>query len=766
MADPIRVDFQVGGIKDVLEAFKSATKAAKEFEKLVNKGFKTPRALPAGGQAAGSQGGGRANDPEAKRAREYEAYQKKLMRERERARERDLRAEDRNVRSATLAFLRGWDQAIKERTRKHEAEERKRQRATEQTEKAALRAAEQTTRRREQMARTITSTVGNSTSNAISRVAGTAGMVTGLLGGFTVADSVQKGLEARGAAVDLANQSGRKVSSNDILQKSSTIATTYGMDTTDVIKGLDAFVAKSGDVVGGLKGLGNLTELSVATGADIKELSQTAGIIHMATGDIGETMKRMRVLAGAGREGSVDMRELSQYAGRISAGANQFVSKGAAFAQLSAIVQQAAATGGATAAPEATEAVTRLATDVFEKQEAFAAYGIKTKDASGKYLVDPMQLIKQSIVKTGGDSSKLLELFGKMSYRAVAGFQDVYNRAGGGKKGEAAIDEAFKKFMDAELSAATVKQDAAERMNVADKQFNQVLNELREQVAAQVIPALVEMAPKVKELIPAFVELLRTVVDLFKWVADNPFTGLGGIVAAQVTSDLASAAIGQVVARGIAAMIAGSAGAGAGGAAGAAGIGARIAAAGSAVAVPAAIAGVGIAAAFAGLGGYMYSRGNSAKENMAADLADEGKRTEARRDVELLRKKLEWQNAPGAVDVLTGKPVTDQDRQATRTALEQRAKQFGDMIEQTEARKRASGGLIERLTMGAIGESGTYNAKQKAENAAYDSTLKDLNGTLTDLKAYLQKSEPASSVPPMLRPETTVSMSTPLRQPQ
>lgn len=774
MANPIRVDFQVGGIKDVLEAFNSVTQAAKRYEREQNK-LSNTRNRAAKEDAATTQAQERTKTSatergERQRSRERESALKYVANLRNRYFEQQQRQEEKAARESERTHQRSLDYVANLRRRYFEQQQREEERAEQkrlrtiersnrQAESLARASAERTEANRRRIAGSVASTVTSSVGSGVTRLMGAASMVTGIMGGFTLADSAQRGLDTRGAAADLANQSGRKVAASDILANASRVGTQFGADTMSVIGGLDAFVAKSGDVQAGMQGLAQLVELATATGADLRELSQTAGIIHMGTGNMAETMRQMRVLAGAGREGSVDMRELSQYAGRISSGANQFVSKGAAFSQLSAVVQQAAATGGATAAPEATEAVTRLSTDVIEHRARFDSLGIKTVDKSGKYLLDPKEIIKESIIKTKGDSSLLLELFGKQSIRAVAGFQDIYNRAGGGQAGEEAMEAAFRKFEKAELSEVTVRQDAASRMQEADKQFAAVMNELREKVAAELIPVLIQLAPQIRELIPAFVDLVKAGVDFATWLKDNPLKGIGAIMAAQVTADLAAAGLGQVITSGLTAVFARL-----GGSVATAGAGVAAAGAGATAGAAALTAGVVLSAGMAAGGYYLSQASDDQVTRMKEAQADASELSALKKDTAGLFGRLQDTKNTVSDPILNHMQTGEIQAQ-----IDAKLKRVQELTQRATARKEKSENYVEKTMLGAIGQGDVYKSKVASENRLNDPLLAELNATMkkfVDGLSQLNGNQSGGSPPSMLRPETTVSLSSPARASQ
>lgn len=412
---------------------------------------------------------------------------------------------------------------------------------------------------RNRFARTVGTTVGGTVSRLGNAAVGLAGTALTLGGGFTIADAVRTEARDRGRAADLALASGGGKSAKELKERASAVGIQFGMSTENVLEGLDQFVAKSGDVKAGFDALSDLVELATATGADLGELSRTAGIVQVSTGDSKATMGVMREMAGMGRAGSVDMRELAEYASRITSGATKFSDKRSAMTALGAIVQQSAATGGSTGAAEATEAITSLGADIYKNEKDFSAIGMKVRDKSGKFLKDPMEIIKESIVRTGGDEKKLQGLFGLRSIRAVSGYADVFKRAsedakahgataaGARTAGLEAMDAAFKKFAKAALDEEQVKKEAAARAAEADKQYESALTALREAVGTQLVPELTKLIPVVKELIPQIANMTRKGIEFVKWLTDNPVKGIGAIVLGAIAKDLAVAGIGAGV---------------------------------------------------------------------------------------------------------------------------------------------------------------------------------------------------------------------------
>ncbi len=567
MAAPVVVQFRADGVKAIQEAFKTVQKAALDAERAqIRSAANADRAQERS-----------ARDAERRQESRLRELQRKLSQE-EKATEKAEKAKLRAVETATKQSLRDAAKAEDAKTAAFEKAEKRRLqlqinsarmagKEMDRIARAQADAAEKTMAQRKRVTGGLAGSIMSSAGGALRTMAGVAGGITALGGGFSVVDSIQTASRNSGKAVDLANQSGGKVSRDQILSKASEAGTKFGQATESVIEGLDNFVAKSGNVDAGFKLIDRMLELATATGGDLKEMMRTAGIVQMSTNNADDTMDVMRTFAGQGRAGSVDMRELQQYGGRITSAAGMYADKKHAYTALGAIAQQAAATGGATDAAEATNAVVRFGEDAFKHEDRLKGLGVNIRDAKDKNkLRAPEEILKDVLEKTGGDPGKIHEIFGQMSDKAARGYANTWNDTkGGAKEKRAAVDKLFADFSSATLTEEQIRIDSAKRLQESDKQLEMALNELRDAVGKQLLPEFVKLIPKIQQLIPAFVTLLQKSVEFAEWFAANPLKGIGVVVMAAIVKDLAAAGIGSVVKSAIQSILLGAANGAAGG---------------------------------------------------------------------------------------------------------------------------------------------------------------------------------------------------------
>lgn len=418
----------------------------------------------------------------------------------------------------------------------------------------------------------------------------TAGLITQLGGGFSIADAVQGGIRNKGLAADIAasgvnpaskfEENHKRLSSKEVMGTAQAAATQYGLDTGDALKGLQNFVGVAGDMKTARETLGPLAELSRATGSSLDDMAAAAGNVAAVlpdTANKGErVMEVMRGIAGQGKMGAVEIRDLSTQMAKLVAASGKFEGDNVEnILKLGAMAQAARGGGGAWSAASATTAVNSF-TATFGKgarRDAFAAKGVKIDGADNK-IRDPVEIIADSIAATGGNIKQMNDLFGSvMGDRAVSKFVQGYGESTKGITDPAKRAEVGKKAVKAQFddymkSAPMSKEDVAKaarlRMQEEDAKIAVTMANFEKAVANQLIPKLIELLPTIEKLVPLFVDLaaqaLPSFIDLFKTIAgfaesnkgiiaDIAAHPLGAIMALEVTKSVVSANIGNVIAK-------------------------------------------------------------------------------------------------------------------------------------------------------------------------------------------------------------------------
>ncbi|MFO0675291.1 MAG: hypothetical protein U0169_02075 [Polyangiaceae bacterium] len=726
----IKVNFQAHGVSRVMEAFASIEKRAVQFQ---TKAIRAQQLLTSAVQReAGKQEKAVATSAD----REARAFEK------ESARMRKLAEKSANARTkAADKATKEVEKAAQRETRAFERESarlgRIAQRSADKRIQEATRAAKAEAEARKQFASGVSGKVVGATGRAVGTAANMAGGILALGGGFTFADATKTMMKNRGKAADIAIQSGGTIKKDELLNRASTTATAYGTSTENALNAVDRFYAKSGDAKMASGIMGDVLALATATGGDAGEIGEVGGQIAKADSNL--TQKQvgdvMRGWAGQGRAGSVDMRELAQYGSRLAASAGLFSGdKASNMVSLGAVAQVATA-GGASSAAEATEAAAQLGSDVWKHKDAFSQVGA-FKD--GK-LVDPETLIKNAVFKTQGNRGKLQDMFGERSIKAVQGAANTYTDAYGAAKkgganekdaraaGEKAVNEAFDVFKKAALTDEQVKKDAAERLAEADKKLEGAMNDLKDKVGKELLPVVTTLVNELSRAVPDIVRFAKVMAELVAWVAKNPFSGLGALVAGLVTKDLLSAAIGAKVQEAITRLIAGGGGGGVPGAVpGAAGGGTAAGGAGGgllASGVAGAAAGVALAAGTLYTGVNAASEGTKVGQGRVAGLYDQGATTLRR----LKSGTIDVGAAKRAADLMALEVESAKENTSGARTLEAGAASMGTLVSK-DARQTVGRYNENSVVAGAASDiMEMVNAIRKA-TAAAEGAAKGLNG--------------------------------------
>jgi hypothetical protein len=618
--------FQVGGIKNVQDAFRtidqslariengarvsyenqtrsaklSASAQEKEAAKISSHGLKEAAKL----SAARIKEDARAHAAiirEGERAAKLgERLQAKGAKEVERAEREKLRAVERSSKAIEREFskVERWGAQ----------EKRKELREFENVEKSKTRAAESASKARQRFGATVYGKSAAGVSKAVGTAGALAGSVLAVGGGFGVVDALSKESKNRSTAIDISNSGQRDgqaiTDPKEILEAAKATTIKYGFeDTGAALEGLQAFVGKSGDLKLALETMDKLAELSQATGSNLREVSQAAGVLAATDKSLdgGGIVELMRVVAGHGKDGTVELRDLAQYMTRLASSAGQYensVQRKSGESQadydsrgrrknvgvLSAMAQMSLS-GGATDAAEMTEAAKAFGHDVSSRRTRERLHGLGVETVKNGKIRSPEEIIVETLRKSKGDVGIINSTFNEQSAKAINGAATTYRNAEGVKagSGEAAVRAEFDNYARLALSAEETKRASDAKVADGEAQLNAALNQLRDTVSKDLYPEFIKLIPVLRgfisEVAPRIGGFVQKVSELAAWFAENPFKsiffGLGALVSGVVAKEMAVAGIGAL----IKSILSGSAsGAGAGlsgiaGAVGATGIG-------------------------------------------------------------------------------------------------------------------------------------------------------------------------------------------------
>lgn len=229
----------------------------------------------------------------------------------------------------------------------------------------------------------------------------------------------------------------------------------------DVTEALSAFVERTGSIETARKNLELYGKVATATGASIKDVAFVGAELYQKLG-INDQKQAFDVLTAQGKMGAVEIRDLATKAPKLFSAANaKFGVEGieglrgtGALAQVFARAHGGNATAGMTATN-----VVQMFTDMQRREKQIdKLVGHKTRG------MDPYEVVKQMIVATGGDTSKLLknQKEGFFTPTALAGVGVMAKLYRDRKAGESGF-EAFDRFKNVDASGVIDKDFATRR---------------------------------------------------------------------------------------------------------------------------------------------------------------------------------------------------------------------------------------------------------------------------------------------------------------
>ena len=373
-----------------------------------------------------------------------------------------------------------------------------------------------------------------------------AGIETNLGGAFG------RGIELESRATQLVEaayqpgaggSSGVRQDPTQILNEVRQVGDDLAMPYQDALGALEAFVTKTGDLQTGRAMLADMAKLAAATGTNLTDMVDAAGDVSNALGDIPNKAKAidlvMRQFVVQGKVGAVEIKDLAKYMAILSASAGQFGGNAEdTIVKLGALAQLSRAKGGAASAAQATRSVAGLANTLQTpaRRAKFEKFGVQLENEQG-LLRDPIEILKESIRKTGGDTEKVKQMWANViGAKPANAMSAAYKQAGGGAAGDQAMEALLKPYLGSGAMSTKQRDQAVESYLATDKAAVQRFNNEIEKVANQI---RADLAPTVAELAPKILDLVRAFGDLVGWMARNP--GLAIVTA--ITASIARAGI-------------------------------------------------------------------------------------------------------------------------------------------------------------------------------------------------------------------------------
>jgi hypothetical protein len=468
------------------------------------------------------------------------------------------RLQQRSAVAAAKGEERAKIQSEKNVARARDSLDRQRSRALLQQHNESERAAARVVRGRRALSDRIGGGMARSVTGAAGAVATIGGAAAGIAGGFAAADALRERSEIQRRASALANQAGDPSLKGQLAEESTGVR---GFTGSETLGAMGKFVGKTGDLEAARASIKGIGELTVATDGNFEEMGEAAGNAFNVIADaIEDPKKRLEALhkvmagwAGQGNIGTVEMKDMAAFGGRLGGSTRKFSGDPAdLLLKMGAMSQAAARAGGASDAAEATEGVARFASDLTKKpaQKALAAMGVNVfADKGNTKLNSPDKILADILDKTKGSLTLGEDVMNAQSGKVLGGFSGVYTNAEAKKKGtgkQAVLDE-FERYNKASLTPEMAREQANSRLSDPDMQLKEAAKTFNDAVGRELAPVAVSLAHQFAELVPLAATAARMFGKMIGFLTQNPFSGIGLIVGAAIVKDIATAGISALI---------------------------------------------------------------------------------------------------------------------------------------------------------------------------------------------------------------------------
>lgn len=477
----------------------------------------------------------------------------------EKAEKDKTRATEREAKAQQAAYLRTANAIMASIKRQAEAESR------------ALEAAG---RARRQFGEKVAGRTVNGIARGAHAAMGLATAAIGVMGGFTLADSVHERANMHGLAKTIAIQGsqekGQQFTGKQVLDTATAEGIRSGRGTEETLKGLRKFIDITGDLKAGQDNLKMISDYADAAGASLEDMSTAAAELFAS-----KTVKNAKELGTAlgvftemGKGGAVELKDFAKGFAKITSTAAFFggVGKMENAFTLGAVGEVSKRHGGSQNPVTSMTSVQRFGSDIFQHADKLKSrLGVDIKDKHGD-IRSAQDILVDIVSATKGDRLKLNKLFNQQGIRGVLGsvetYKDAIKSGSTPAQATAAVRKELTDLSSGMMSTEKAATIAAERRAEADRQFAIVTEKLKVALGERLLPEVLKLVPELTKLVPTFVDLLSSAIKLGEWLAKNPFIGLGTIVAGFLLKELAAAFVIEKAKMAVGGALGGSAGGG------------------------------------------------------------------------------------------------------------------------------------------------------------------------------------------------------------
>jgi hypothetical protein len=405
--------------------------------------------------------------------------------------------------------------------------------------------------------------VGGAVSGGISRSLGTVGMLAGgalaIGGGFSFANAIGGELRSEGIAAQFVNAvtTGKApptgIDVNSVIAQAGVVSASTGTKKEELLEGALAYArsARGGDAKGALANMSFFAKMSKVTGTSVTDLAEAAGTLQSQNADLDPAGMQKLLLSSyaQSKAGAISVSEAAKQFGTLGSTRGFYQGDEAHNQQTLMALGQIAASGG-------------MKGDVGTYIKDVSVEAAKHRHTKGgKAGLESMgvhfdqygrmesaeQMIGQVFKGTKGDLGKIGEIFGARGLPLFTELQKSFTSAGGGDAGVAAVQKQIANVTTATMTPGDLEAQFSQSMSTTAEKFAVAVNKIEELIATKAMPVLNEWADKLSTSGPQIEAFIDKLASAVSWLAENPWSGLGLLIAGNITRSLVDAGIGAAV---------------------------------------------------------------------------------------------------------------------------------------------------------------------------------------------------------------------------
>jgi hypothetical protein len=356
------------------------------------------------------------------------------------------------------------------------------------------------------------------------------------------------------------------VNPDDLRRQFTRVGIATGLRPEDVMAGAAAYTTETGDLKTATQNMQTFAVTAQAAGANVEDIARAAAHMRkIGITSVEDMQKALATLTMQGKKGSYEIRAMAtEFPEVMSTAAKMGITGVEGLTKLGGFLQVVQSSTGN--ASETTTASSQFFNQLVAKSgdlesgEALGGKSVKVFQDKGKTKFrDFRELIGDVLVASRGNVEQINDLFEIRGSKAFNPFTTAFNnRRDAALKVGASKNEADQLGRQAAISVldnaanvpgdfSEVQRDASDAMKSWSVQVAILETQLKDVISTQVFPELVKMGPSLKDLVPAVATATRAFVSVAKFFAENPLTGIGAIIAAQIAMDVGKAQVGRLL---------------------------------------------------------------------------------------------------------------------------------------------------------------------------------------------------------------------------